>query len=125
VDLRADLRWVGQGRTYTQIADALGKLTFAEEHVGGTASLGVYGRVAAFLMFRVVGSFGVESAHFITSEPIGKDLNGDGRVTLSNGSGGSLEQSPTYDFRLDQVGRRLRAEPSIAWGVSGSMQLTF
>jgi len=125
IDVHGDVRYVGPGRTYTEITDALGKLTYAEEHVGATASIGLYGRAATWLQLRVAASAGIDSAHFITTEPIGKDFNNDGRITLSNGAGGSIEQSPTYDFRLDQVGHRLRAEPSISWGVSGTLAVTF
>ena len=125
LDVHGDLRYVGPGRTYTEITDALGKLTYADEHLGGLASIGVYGRAAGWLQARVAATLGADSPHFITSEPIGRDLNGDGRITLSNGQKNSLEQSPTYDFRLDQIGRRLRAETSVSWGVSGTLALTF
>jgi hypothetical protein len=126
IDVRGDVRYVGQQRGYTQIADALGKLTYAEEFVAGSGSIGVNARAARWLQARVAGSIGIESPHFITSEAIGKDLNGDGRITLSNGTAsGSREQSPTYDFRLDQVGRRLRAEAAVVWGISGTLALSF
>jgi hypothetical protein len=125
IDVRADVQYTGPARDYTQVTDALGKLTYADEFVGGLATLALYGRAASWFQMRVSGSVGVESAHFLTSEPIGKDLNGDGRIQLSNGQKGSLEQNPTYDFRLDQPGRRLRAEPALVWGVAGTMALTF
>jgi hypothetical protein len=126
IDVRGDVRYVGQQRGYTQITDALGKLTYAEEFVAAAGSIGVNARAARWFQARVAGSLGVESPHFITSEAIGKDLNGDGRITLSNGTAsGSLEQSPTYDFRLDQVGRRLRAERALVWGISGTLVLSF
>ena len=125
VDLRGEAHYTSPQRGYTQAADALGKLTYADEFITGTASIGLYARAASWLHARVVAQAGMDTPHFITTEPIGKDLNGDGRITLSNGTKGSLEQSPTYDFRLDQVGRRLRAETTVIWGLSGSLQLVF
>jgi len=35
------------------------------------------------------------------------------------------EQNPTYDFRLDQPGRRLKADNVLIWGVAGSLALSF
>jgi len=68
----------------------------------------------------------VDSAHFLTHEDIGEDKDGDGVVTISQGTGISApDQNPNYDFRLDQPGRRLRAEASLFWGVSGTLSLNF
>ena len=134
VDLRGDVRYFGPQRGYTQIADALGKLTYSDEYAAFGATLALQGRAARWLHARVAGTIGMETPHLITTEPIGKDLclvttpgqpcTSDGRISLSNGQG-SLEQSPTYDFRLDQVGRRLRAETAVLWGVSGMISLNF
>ncbi|MBS2022000.1 MAG: hypothetical protein JST92_06290 [Deltaproteobacteria bacterium] len=126
VDVHIDATWFSQGRTYSEVTDALGKLTYTDEHAQFTGNLGFYGRAARWLHFRVNGQVGVDTAHFITSEPIGKDLNGDGKILLSAGAATkSQEQNPTYDFRLDQVGRRLRAEATLLWGISGTLSLNF
>lgn len=126
LDLHVDTTWTSQGRDYSEVADALGKLTFTEEHVSFTGSLGLYGRAARWLHFRVAGTLGVDTPHLLTSEPVGKDIDGNGAIVISGGAANrSPEQNPTYDFRLDQVGRRLRAETAIVWGVSGVLSLNF
>jgi hypothetical protein len=126
LDVRADVRYVGPGRTYTQVADALGKLTYSEEYVNVGATLGFYGRLARWIQFRLQGTAGYDTPHFLTTESIGKDLNGDGQVGISGGPGQPApEQNPTYDFRLDQPGRRLRAERTIIWGASGTLSISF
>jgi hypothetical protein len=126
LDVRADVRYVGPGRTYTQVADALGKLTYSEDYVNVGALLGFYGRLARWIEFRVQGIAGYETPHFLTTESIGKDLNGSGQVDISAGPGlPAPEQNPTYDFRLDQPGRRLRADRSIIWGASGTISISF
>ena len=118
-EVRGDLRWHGPGRDYTQVSDALGKLTSADEYVTTGGTLGLYGRLARWLHLRVTGSVAVDSAHFLTHEDIGK-------IVISGGTGQpALDQNPLYDFRLDQVGRRLRAEPSVTWGVAGTLSLNF
>ena len=125
-DVRADVRYIGPGRDYTQVADMLGKLTYADEYMNGTASIGMYGRIARWLHARVYGTVGFDTPHFLTHEDVGEDKNGDGKITLSAGSGRpSVDQNPNYDFRLDQVGRRLRAEAVVIWGFAGTLSLNF
>ena len=125
-DLRGTATFISQGRDYTQVTDALGKLTYADQYASLGGSLGLYGRIARWLQVRVAGSLGIDTPHFLTDESIGKDLNGDGTVDISAGNAiKSREQSPTYDFRLDQVGRRLHAETSVVWGVTAFASLTF
>ena len=125
-DLRGDVTWFSPARGYSQVADALGKLTFEEEHLQLLGTLGFYGRIARWLHVRVSGMLGLDTPHFLTTESIGKDLDNDGQVTISGGAPAkSPEQNPLYDFRLDQQGRRLRAETVFIWGVSGYLALNF
>ena len=89
-------------------------------------SVGLYGRIARWLHLRVYGSLAYDSAHFLTHEDIGEDKDNDGLITISQGSGKPApDQNPNYDFRLDPVGRRLRAEPALIWGVAGTISLNF
>jgi hypothetical protein len=125
-DVRGDVTWHGPQRGYTQVADALGKLTYADEYVTTAGTIGIYGRVARWFHMRVYGVLGVDSAHFLTHEDIGDDKDKDGKITVSEGTGAAApDQNPNYDFRIDQVGRRLRAEPMMFWGVAGTMSLNF
>ena len=125
-EVRGDVRWHGPARDYTQVTDALGKLTYADEYVTTGGQLGLYGRFSRWFHVQVYGTLAVDSAHFLTHEDIGDDKNGDGKITVSGGSGQPApDQNPLYDFRLDQVGRRLRAEPCVTWGVAGNLSLNF
>jgi hypothetical protein len=125
-DVRAGLRWHGPSRGYTQVTDLLGKLTYADEYMTGTAQLAFYGRIARWFNIRVAGLIGMDTSHLLTHEDVGEDKNGDGAITISQGSGAPApDQNPNYDFRVDQPGRRLRAEPALFWGVSGTLSLNF
>lgn len=125
-DVRGGLTWHGPSRGYTQVTDALGKLTSSDEYVTSTAQAGFYGRLARWFHFRLYGMAGMDSAHFVTHEEVGRDKDGDGKITLSAGSGiAAPDQNPTYDFRVDAVGHRLRAEPALFWGVGGTLSLNF
>lgn len=126
LDVRGDVTWFGSARDYSQVSDMLGKLTYVQEYVNAAGSLGVYGRFARWARLRVYGTVGIDSPHFLTTESIGKDLDGNGTVDISGGRGiPAPEQNPTYDFRLDQPGRRLRAENVLIWGVAGTLALSF
>ena len=125
-DVRGDMTWHGPGRGYTQVTDALGKLTYADEYVTSQGSVGFYGRMARWFHLRIYGTLGVDSAHFLTHEEIGQDVDGKPGINISEGTGAAApDQNPNYDFRLDQVGRRLRAEPAVFWGVTGTLSLNF
>src|SRR5229473_1136687 len=125
-DVRGDVTWFGAGRDYSQVSDMLGKLTYVQGYVNAVASLGIYGRFASWARLRVYGTLGIDSSHFLTTESVGKDLNGNGTVDVSGGRGiPAPEQNPTYDFRLDQPGHRLRAEDVLTWGVAGTLALSF
>lgn len=124
-DLRGSMRYVSPGRVYSQVTDALGKLTYVDEYTSFTASLGLYGRISSWLHLRARGWVGFDTAHTITNESIGKDLDSDGIVQINNGSGKAPEQNPTYDYRLDTPGSRLKAEASFAYGFSGTLSLNF
>lgn len=125
-DVSGGLTWHGASRGYTQVTDALGKLTASDEYVTSMGQVGVYGRLARWFHMRVYGLVGVDSAHFLTHEDVGADKDGDGTITLSGGSGTPApDQNPNFDFRVDSVGRRLRAEPALFWGVGGTLSLDF
>lgn len=122
IEARGDLRWHSGGRDYTQVSDALGKLTYSDEFVTTAATLGLYGRAARWLHLRVYGMVAVDSAHNLTHE----DLANANGAFISGGTGQPApNQNPLYDFRLDPVGRRLRAEPSTTWGIAGTLSLNF
>ena len=125
-DVRAGASYHGPGRDYTQVTDALGKLQATDDFLAAQGSLGVYGRLARFFHAKLEATLGFETAHYLTHEDIGADKSGDGKISISAGSGRPApDQNPNYDFRLDQIGRRLRAEPSLLWGVSGTLSLDF
>lgn len=125
-DFRLDLTYFARGRDYSQVSDALRKLTQVDEHLGLNGSLAFEGRLFRWMSLQVKGILGITTPHFLTGESIGKDLDGDGKVDVSAGAAAkSLEQSPNYDFRVDPTGRRLRAQLSLLWGASATLSANF
>ncbi|HEY3446998.1 MAG TPA: hypothetical protein VGK67_11570 [Myxococcales bacterium] len=112
IDLQLGAIYISEGRTYNELSDAIGKLLYNEEYLSLGGSIGVYGRAAKYVQLRVNASLYTDTQHFLTSEPVGKDLDGACRgdassrcVDLDNHSG---EISPNFDFRYDMPGRRFR-----------------
>jgi hypothetical protein len=117
VDLRGNLRWHGPQRGYSQMTDALGKLTHSDEYLTAAGQLGVYGRIARSFHARLFGTLGTDTGHFITTEDFGAGPRA--------GAPSSPGQNPSFDFRTDQVGRRLKAEPASFWGLTFTASADF
>lgn len=112
IDIQLGAIYVSEGRGYNELSDAVGKLLYNEEYLSLGGSIGVYGRAAKYVQLRVNASLYTDTGHFLTTEPVGKDLDGACRgdassrcVDLDNHSG---EISPNFDFRYDMPGRRFR-----------------
>jgi hypothetical protein len=117
IDLRGNLRWHGPQRGYSQMTDALGKLTYSEEYLTASGQLGAYGRIARWLHARVFGTLGTDTGHFVTTEDFGSGPRA--------GSTSAAGQNPNFDFRTDQLGHRLKAEPATFWGLTATLSVDF
>lgn len=127
VGLQLAADFVSKGRTYTELSDALRKLTYSDQYFVADARLTFDLRFSKYVHWVSYFSLGTNTPHYITSENVGRDRYGvnpadppDGLVTL-----GSAEVNPNYDFRLDQPGRRLRVTEVSVFGVSSALSLTF
>ena len=125
-DVRGEARYHGPGRDYTQVTDALGKLTYAGEYATFTGAAGFTAEVGGWLRGKVYGFAGFDTPHFLTAEDVGDEKDAVPGIQLSGGSGRPApDQNPNYDFRLDQVGKRLHAEAAFLWGLSASLTIVF
>lgn len=118
-DLRGFVEYVSEGRYYNEMSDLFGKLLFSSDYgqVGG--QLGFVGEAAEFIKISGSASLAYNTEHFLTSEPIGKDLSGDGLVKASE------EYSPNYDLRIDRVGRRFRIEQQYVFRIQVTASFHF
>ncbi len=80
VDLGLRSAFFSEGRTYSELTDALGELTYIEQYFNVSGLLGLYIQAAEFLRFQAGLMFGYNGEHFLTFEEVGKDENGDGQV---------------------------------------------
>ncbi len=111
IDIQLGGTWVGEGRIPNELSDALGKLLYTEDHFTLGGQVGVYARAAEAVQLRLNASLYHDTEHFLTNEPIGRDLGGKcpagGPACIDTGNG-SKELSPNFDFRYDLPGRRFR-----------------
>lgn len=125
VQIKAD--FVSKGRTYTELSDALQKLTYADQYFVADARLTFDLRFSKWVHWVSFMSIGTNTPHYITSETVGKDRFGDKPGTPADGVVliGSAEMNPNYDFRLDQPGRRLRVTEVSVFGLSSMLAVNF
>lgn len=118
LDLRTDVTWVSPGRSYDLLTDLGGKLYKSQDYLQVGGQLGVV--LHAGRLFQLTGgaSFAYTTDCTITDEAIGKDLSDasgkpNGTVDVVSNP---AELNPSFDWRLDLVGRRLRATESSTLG---------
>lgn len=122
IDLRGWFQYTSEGRTYNELSDLMGKLLYTSDYGTVGAQLGFIGQAAEFVMLKAYGSVAYQTERNLTSETIGKDLNGSGGIDLS---ATPLEINPNYDFRVDRTGRRFRVQEQLVWRVQVAVTLNF
>lgn len=122
IDLRLQSQFTGAGRYYDELSGLLQKYLYSDDYfqVGGT--LGVNAHASDYVRIQARATLLYATPHTITDEPLGKDLNGDGRVDPTNASG---EVNPNYDFRYDTEGRRFRASDIFTFRVDLTASFNF
>jgi hypothetical protein len=115
-----------------------GELTHVDEYLKMTGTLAFNLRPARYAFFRAGVSFGVNTDHLLTTQPVGTDLDPAstpttqtcdgapcvGRVNAKN-SQGVDERSPYYDPRFDSPGHRFRIEETTNFTVFVQGAATF
>jgi hypothetical protein len=109
LDVRAITNYVSEGRYYNELSGALRKLLYTGDYmqVGGQLALKV--QISDVLSLKGSGTFLYNTDHALTDEKIGKDLDGNGSVDLTDNP---AEINPNFDFRTDFVSRRFYASES-------------
>jgi len=122
IDLRGLVTYFSPGRYYNELTDVLGKLLYTQDYLQVGGGLGINAQPAAAITVRGLASLAYNTDHTLTSEMIGKDLDGDRTVDIT---ANPREINPTYDFRTDVVSRRFRAVESFVFRAEISARLNF
>lgn len=122
LDLRAIGNYVGSGRYYNELSQALRKLLTSEDYFQVGGMVGATANAAESFTIRASGTFLYNTDHTLTAEEIGQDLDGNGDVDTAVGS---PELNPTFDWRYDAVSRRFRAVESTSFRFDLSAAFSF
>jgi hypothetical protein len=121
-DLRGWLTYLSEGRVYNEMSDLFGKLLYTGDYGQLGGQVGFVAQAAEFVILRAYTSFAYNTERFLTSENVGKDLNGNQVVDVT---AAPQELSPTYDFRTDRVGRRFRMQEQYLFRVQVTATFNF
>ncbi len=149
VDIGLRSAFISEGRSYNELTDALGEVTYTEQYYNVTGLLALYIQAAEFMRFKAGLTFGYTAEHFLTFEEVGEDgANGvaDGQVlpndpadkinpyfcgnntAADSGSGGFAGQDRCSETGLpsyDQVGFRFKDEEHVIFTWFATLQFTF
>lgn len=133
IGIQVGAEYTSKGRRFSELSDALKKLTYTDQYFTVDSRLTFDLRVSKWVHFVTTMSLATDTPHFITSESVGKDRFGtpeegkktsttppDGEVAM-----GSYEANPNYDPRMDQPGHRLRVTDVSVFAVSTMLQVNF
>ena len=117
--------YLGPGRDYSEISDAVGEITFTDQFARFGMDFGLFIRVAEFAFLNIGGEYRYATEHYLTAEEVGtdRDQEGDagfGVVDLDPDEG---ERNPYFNPVYDTPGRRLKAADNST--VRGSFTLGF
>ena len=138
ISLQFSADYVSQGRDYTELSDAMRKLTFSDQYFSLFSKIVVDFRFSKYLHWLTNFQVGGKTPHFLTAERVGDDRFGehfstdpsdkaglpDGKVLLG-AVNGFTEVNPNYDWRVDQPGRRFRAVDTVVVAFSTGLTANF
>ena len=122
IDVRATATYFSAGRYYNQLSDLLGKLLYTEDYLQYGGALGVVAHANESFSFQARAGLLYNTAHLLTDETVGKDLDNDGRVDITTTP---REINPNFDFRADMVSRRFRVTEMFTFTLDLSARFTF
>jgi hypothetical protein len=122
LDLRAIGNYVSEGRYYNELSGALRKLLYTGDYMQMGGQLALKAQVNDVLTLRGSAMYLYNTDHVLTDENIGKDLDGNGSVDLTDNP---AELNPNFDFRTDFVSRRFYATESKDFRLEVSATFSF
>jgi len=109
IQLSFGAEYISEARGFSELSDALGKLTYTQQYMHFYGTLGFHVQASQYAKFHLLGTFAHDTQHLLTTESVGHDMDGTGLVELTPDKV-NPEQNPNYDFRYDQPGRRFIIE---------------
>jgi hypothetical protein len=120
-ELQGRATYTTAGRYYNELSELTQKILATSEFLQLGGKLAVHaGSISAFRISVFTEIF-YNTEHLLTDESLGRDLNGNGGVDLSE----TREINPNFDNRYDMVSRRFRIEESLAFDFGAQLALSF
>jgi hypothetical protein len=123
LDFRGIASYYTAGRYYNEASALFQKLMSSDGYLEVGGSVALIAQPVSWVTFRLRGSYSYQTDHGISTEPLGKDIDGDGRISYQGSP--APEVNPTFDYRADLVGRRLRIIDNGVFAVNVSASLNF
>jgi hypothetical protein len=124
IDLQGIATYVSEGRYYNEMSDLFGKYLYTQEYLQVGGKFGLYAHAADFVAIQLSATLLYNTEHWLTYEPIGKDLNGDGVVDVTDPAQ-RQEINPNFDSRTDMVSRRFRAVDGVVFTLNATATFSF
>jgi hypothetical protein len=122
LDARIIGNYVSEGRYYNELSGMLRKLLYTADYAQFGGRIGLTAQLSDVLSVRGSGMYLYNTDHALTDEKIGKDLDDNGTVDLTDKP---EEINPNFDFRTDFVSRRFYATESRSFNVELSATFRF
>lgn len=125
IGVQAAADYVAEGRYYTDLSDALGRLTYADQFFRLNGQLTFDLRFSKWVHLVSSLSIGTDTPHAITAERTNGGYSVEYNNSVETIEIGSEKWNPNYDFRLDQPGRRLGVSEVSMFGLSTMLSVNF
>jgi hypothetical protein len=125
-EMRFDARLIGTyvsgGRYANEMSQLFGKLLKTQDYMQMGGRLAFNASATDFFTLRFGTTLLYNTAHDLTREDLGKDVDGDGEIDTSEGS---VELNPNFDYRVDLPSRRFRINADYDFAVDLTLAFTF
>jgi hypothetical protein len=119
-DLRFIAEYHSAARTYTELSDLLGELTYQQDYarLGGQVGLVIHG--GKYFKGGVNFTLEHDTDHWLTDEDLGGP-GASGQINITTHVG----QNPNFDFRYDNPGSRFLLQDSVVGTLSVNLMAMF
>ena len=134
VDARAYTTYFSPGRYYNELSGLTHKLMYSGDYVRVGGSIALLAGVADYLTLRARATLSYESDHALSNESIVNCIPDPNATVVVNVCENNLDQyvvanpdkvNPNFDYRMDLVGRQLRATAVYLFNVQISASFNF
>lgn len=122
IDLRMIANYVGAGRYYNELSGLFHKLMYSDDYLEAGGSFAINAHASDYVRITAVATVLYITPHTLSDEPIGQDFNKNGVIDLTTNP---IELNPSFDYRVDAVSRRFRAQDAMSFRLDITASFNF